>query len=302
MTSTESPLSETSLAAASSQPSAVAGTPAVVSDQPAAASGWRRFTLDWLLHRPPLHVALAYLAVLALAEILTTLIDARVGLVMNSIMLFVLLLHTALAWETPLHRLLVTLAFAPLIRLLSLSLPLAEFPRVYWYFITSVPLFVAAFLVARLLDFSLDGLGINLRALPVQGLVALTGLAFGFLEYKILQPDPLAPAFTWQALLVPALILLFSTGFLEELIFRGLMQSTALEVLGRFGLVYVALIFAVLHIGYKSVVDVVFVFAVGFFFGWVVWKTRSIVGVTLAHGLTNIMLFLVMPFLAATAT
>ncbi|MCB0059868.1 MAG: CPBP family intramembrane metalloprotease, partial [Caldilineaceae bacterium] len=207
----------------------------------------------------------------------------------------------ALAWETPLHRLLITLAFAPLIRLLSLSLPLSEFPRVYWYFITSVPLFVAAYLVARLLHFSLDDVGINLRALPVQGLVALTGLVFGFVEYQILQPDPLAPAFTWQAIWLPAAILLVSTGFLEELIFRGLMQNTAIETLGRFGLIYVALVFAVLHIGYKSLVDVLFVFAVGLFFGWVVFRTRSIVGVTLSHGLTNIMLFLVMPFLAIAA-
>lgn len=233
-----------------------------------------------------------------MAEILTTLIDPRLGLGLHSVLLFVILLHTGLAWELPVHRLLVTLAFAPLIRLLSLSLPMADFPRVYWYFITSVPLFVAAFLVARLLDFSLDDLGLNLRALPIQGLVALSGLVFGFVEYQILQPQALAKAFTWQQLLLPAMILLFSTGFLEELIFRGLMQSTAIQVLGRFGLVYVALIFAVLHIGYKSIVDVLFVFAVGFFFGWVVFKTRSIVGVTLAHGLTNIFLFLVMPFVA----
>ncbi len=277
-------------------------TPALASDLPSTTRGTaapRRRSPEWLLLLPPRQVALVYLVLLTLAEVLTTLIDARVGLALHSVLLFVILLHAGLTWEQPTHRLLVTLAFAPLIRLLSLSLPLAEFQRVYWYFITSVPLFLATFMVMRLLNFSLDQVGLNGRRLPVQVLVALSGLVFGFLEYQILQPEPLATAFSWQQLWLPALILLFSTGFLEELIFRGLMQSAAIQVLGRFGLVYVALIFAVLHVGYKSVIDVVFVFVVGFFFGWVVLKTRSIIGVTLAHGLTNIMLFLVMPFIVA---
>lgn len=249
---------------------------------------------------PPRSVALAYLGAIVSAEVLTTLIDARAGLVLNSLLLAALLVHAALVWEQPAHRLLVPLAFAPLIRLLSLSLPLAAFPLVSWYAITSVPLFVAVVLAARPLGFSWSGLGLNPRRLPIQVPIVLSGLVFGFVEYVILQPDPLAEALTWQQLWLPALILLVSTGLLEELIFRGLMQSTAVEVLGRFGLLYVALIFAVLHIGYQSPLDVAFVFAVGLFFGWVVFKTGSIVGVSLAHGLTNIMLFLVMPFVAAS--
>jgi membrane protease YdiL (CAAX protease family) len=60
----------------------------------------------------------------------------------------------------------------------------------------------------------------------------------------------------------------------------------------------VALFFGVLHVGYQSLVDVIFVTGVGLLFGWIVLRTRSIIGVTLAHGLTNIMLFLIMPFVA----
>jgi membrane protease YdiL (CAAX protease family) len=55
----------------------------------------------------------------------------------------------------------------------------------------------------------------------------------------------------------------------------------------------------VLHFGYHSLLDVVFVFAVAVFFGWVLLRTRSIVGVTLSHGLTKIRLFLVFPLLLA---
>ena len=248
-----------------------------------------------------LKVALGYLGALAAAEVLTALIEPRGGLVLHGVLLVILLLHTALTWEHPSHGLLLSLAFAPLIRLLSLSLPLAGIPLVYWYSITSVPLFVAAVIALHTLRFSWGGIGVNLRALPVQLLVSLTGLAFGYIEYQILEPEPLARAFTWEQLWIPALILLVSTGFVEEVIFRGVMRRAATETLGRFGPLYVAVLFAVLHVGYKSLLDVLFVFGVALFFGWVVARTGSILGVTLSHGLTNIVLFLVVPFLAAPA-
>ena len=274
-----------------------------ITDDRLLAVGRRRLpSVETVLALPPLIVALAYLAGLIVAELLTVFSEPRIGLALHSMLLAILLLHAALVWDQPLHRLLIALTFSPLIRLISLSLPLFRFPLVYWYFITSVPLLVAALLASRILGLSWRrDLGLNLRKLPIQVVVALSGLAFGYLEYQILEPDPLASAFTWQHLLIPALILLISTGLFEEMVFRGLMQSTALETLGRFGVLFVALIFAVLHIGYQSLMDVIFVFLVGLFFGWVVYKTGSILGVTLSHGITNIVLFLVMPFLAIGA-
>jgi membrane protease YdiL (CAAX protease family) len=192
---------------------------------------------------------------------------------------------------------LLSLAFAPLIRLLSLSLPLADVPLVYWYLITSIPLFVATYIAMRTLDIDWRGVGVNLRALPLQLAVGVVGAAFGYMEYRILRPAPLARAFTLEQLWLPALILLFSTGFMEELIFRGVMQRAAQEALGGLHIAYVSALFAVLHVGYKSLLDVVFVFGVALFFGYVVERTDSILGVSLSHGLTNIVLFLVAPFL-----
>lgn len=245
-----------------------------------------------------LWIAAGYLVWLTAAELGSTLGDQRVGLVLHALLLLTLLYHAARDLDNPLHQLLLTLAFAPLIRMISFSLPLATFPQMSWYFIVSLPLFAAAYLVSRLLGYGRRELGLRVGSWPTQLLVALTGITFGYVEYRILAPEPLAVAFSWQALWLPALILLVSTGFLEELIFRGLMQQAGQAALGRAGIVYVSLVFAILHVGYKSVVDVIFVFVVALFFGWIVAKTRSLLGVTLAHGLTNIMLFLVMPYLA----
>jgi hypothetical protein len=72
-------------------------------------------------------------------------------------------------------------------------------------------------------------------------------------------------------------------------------QRTATGALGKAGVLYVALVFALLHLGYKSLADLLFVFGVGLIFGYVVLKTRSILGVTLSHSLTNVTLFLLAP-------
>ena len=56
-----------------------------------------------------------------------------------------------------------------------------------------------------------------------------------------------------------------------------------------------AVVFAVLHVGYQSLPDVIFVLNVALFFGLARMVTGSIVGVSLAHGLTNVLLFLTMP-------
>ena len=69
-----------------------------------------------------------------------------------------------------------------------------------------------------------------------------------------------------------------------------------MRLFGWWGIIYISLVFAVLHLGFISIIDVVFVFLVALFFGWVVKKTGSLFGVTLAHGITNALLYLVLPF------
>ena len=241
-------------------------------------------------------IALAYLAAIAVAEILTAFAPTRAGLVAHAAVLLGMLIHAARVEGKKEQAFLVSLAFAPLIRVISLSLPLADLPLLYWYPITSIPLFAAVLIAAPTLGYRWPDLGLNLRRWGLQLVIGLSGIALGVLEYWILRPEPLVSTFEWRALLWPALILLVSTGLLEEMIFRGLLQRASMDVLGVWGIGYVAILFAVLHTGYQSLLDVIFVLVVGLAFGWIVHRTRSLLGVTLAHGLTNIVLFLIMPF------
>jgi hypothetical protein len=244
-------------------------------------------------------VAVGYLVLLALAESLIALGSIQAGLILDSLVLVGLLLHASLTTKPSLSLFLLGLSLAPLIRLLSLILPLALFPTIFWYLIVGVPMFVAVFLIIRFSGLSWRKVGLTAGNLPVQLLVGLTGFIFGYVEYMILRPSPLVSAYRWELIGLSALILFIFTGFLEELTFRGLMQSTSVPYLGIYALPYIAIVFAVLHLGNRSTLEFFFVLGVALFFGWVVQRSGSILGVTLAHGLTNITLYLIVPFMLA---
>jgi membrane protease YdiL (CAAX protease family) len=256
-----------------------------------------RLDLLWALHSFPSQVAIGYLVAMTITEFLTLIVNPRVGLWGHSILLALVIVHTALIWGKPSYKLFLTLVFAPMIRLVSLTMPLANFRVIYWYLITSIPLMVTAFLIAWLVGFTRKDVGVRRGNVSVQFLVGASGLAFGWIEYMILRPAPQAAALTVVDLFVPAMILMVCTGFSEELIFRGIMQQAAVETFGETGWLYVAAIFAMMHMGHASWVDIPFVFGVSLFFSWVVSKTGSILGVTISHGLTNIILFLILPLL-----
>lgn len=248
-----------------------------------------------------------YLGLVVVAETVvafgTVAEDVYMGMGLHVALVFALLAHAGLlaARDEKLSRLLAALSLVPLIRVLSLALPFAPFTLLEWLLLMAAPLLAAAgtLMVVQGIRPAQVGLRLGpLRALPLQAAVGASGLALGVLEFFILLPEePWIPAFRLELLLPAALIVGLSTGLGEELIFRGLVQRQAEGLLGAGpGLLYVALLFAALHLGFRSALDLAFVFSVGLYFGYVVLKTRSLGGVIFAHGLANVALYLVMPF------
>ena len=249
--------------------------------------------------RRELKVFALYIVLIAAAETVTSFYDPGYGLFFHSVLLVSLLTLSSL-WHraNPASSLFLSLALAPLIRILSLSLPLIYFPRYAWYLVAGVPVLAATVTVMRVEGLGLSDVGITFRKPLAQAGTALTGVPFGVIEYFILKPEPLATNLPPRDLILLAVALIFSTGFVEELVFRGVLQGRAVKTLGeKAGVIGVAAVFAALHIGWLSVLDVIFVFAIGLFFGFITLKTGSIIGVSLSHGITNVLLFLAMPSL-----
>ncbi len=241
----------------------------------------------------------AYLIAIIVAETVTSFVDPGYGLSLHSFILFSLLILSSLKYgENPSPRLYLSLSLAPLIRIISLSLPLTNFPSYTWYIVVNIPVLLATLAMMRVQGIGFKDAGAVFRKPLEVAWIALTGIPLGFIDYFILRPEPLAPSLSFWNLVFLAVGLGLSTGFVEELVFRGIMQRNAVEAFGeRRGLIGVALVFASLHIGWLSMLDLVFVFSIGMFYGFMALKKGNIIGISLSHGITNIILFMVAPSL-----
>ena len=248
-------------------------------------------------------IIMAYLILVAGGELATAsgakydIAFAKYGIAFHALILFALLIHSSLTTDDEFSKLLMVLILAPLIRILSLSMPLAHFSYISWFALISIPVYIAIFTCMYIQHLKPRDVALalpKLKHLPIEIATIILAFPFGILEYHILKPDIIVEL-SFEALLVPALIMIVCTGFLEELAFRGLMQYHATRTMGFSGIVFISALFGALHIGNLSFFDVLLSGSVGFIYSLVVRKTGSIYGVSISHGIINIILFLIAP-------
>jgi uncharacterized protein len=268
--------------------------PFVLRTESGELSGWSRA----IALGCSLAVAAAYLLAVAAAEVLTSR-NPQLGLIIHAAILLALLVQGAWATDSQRRALLWTLALVPLIRLVSLTLPLGPLPPIYWYVVIGIPLFLGSLLAARALHYSRHDLGLrlSLRSLLLTLVMVPIGLTLGALIYLVAEPRPLARELTLEAVWLPALILLLCTGVLEELIFRGLVQRAAVGLFGPgVGLTYAVIVSMVLYLGYMSWPVLGVAFVIGLLFAALTQRTASLLPAILGHASVNISLFLIAPF------
>ncbi len=245
-------------------------------------------------------ILVSYLIAIILSETLTAFGIVDAGMLIHFVILFILLIHASVVLNRnpKLSKFLTSLTLAPILRILSLSLPMKPFSTIIWLGIISVPLIIACFATISVLGFKARDVGLRLGSLkhfPLQILVACSGIILGFVEFIILSPSSWIDDGSFLNFTIAILVIFLATGLLEELMFRGILQRTATELTGDWGILYVSLLFAALHISFLSIADMIFVFLVAMFFALVVRKTGSIIGVVVAHTLVNTMLYRVLP-------
>jgi membrane protease YdiL (CAAX protease family) len=266
--------------------------------------------------------ALPYLSALAVAEVLTAL-HPLAGAALHLTLLFVLVLHSGLAPARD-RPLLLALTLAPLLPVVALALPLAGRPALAGLLFPALPALAGAAAVVRVLGLGRGDLGLRPGTLPQQAAIGLSGIPLAVAVYAVFQPPALATAAAAPAaggLWLPLAGVLLVTGFLEEFVFRGVLQAPARRRLGAAGLVLVSAVCAVLTSGAVPAVAGLFAaggaagagvtwgawavllaplamsFAVSLVFAAVVARTGSLLGVAIAHGLANAGAFLLLPLL-----
>lgn len=242
-------------------------------------------------------VVLAYIAAIAVAEAISVFIGVIPGTLGHAILIPTMLSHYGLS-EARYRRVLPVLALVPLLRILSLVMPIQQLPQIYWHALVGLPLLIAAVLAAHLLGLSRAMLGLNLYARPLQALIALSGVPLSMAAFFILRPDPLIGEVSGSTIMIGAAILTIFAGFTEEFIFRGLLQQVVGEVFdGRAATLYSTILFAIMYIGSLSLSYVLFIALVGLFFAYCVNKSGSLWGVVLAHSIMNVGMVFVWPFI-----
>jgi membrane protease YdiL (CAAX protease family) len=244
------------------------------------------------------------IAAIAAAEVVGNLWGETASTVCHGFILLVLL--TWYSWHaqpetssSPALRALPILALLPLLRVLSLTMPLKPVAEIYWYALVGAPLLLAAFLVARLLHLSRPDIGLRLDGSLLQIGIGLLGIPLGLAAFLLTRPAPLLRSFAWYDVVISAAILLLFSGFAEELIFRGMLQSAIEGVFPGRGIVGSSALFAAMYLGTLSPVYVGFALLLGLGFGWAVRRTHTIWGVALAHGALTIGLLCLWPRLLA---
>jgi membrane protease YdiL (CAAX protease family) len=136
---------------------------------------------------------------------------------------------------------------------------------------------------------------------PVVGIAVLVSLFvltvyLAEIEYGLITPAPLIPSLDFYHLAVLTAIMVGFVGFVEELLFRGVLQNVLERRLGLVpGLLLASGIFGLMHSVYGVPMEIVFASGVGVLFGILYDVTDSLVLVSVMHGFMNVFLFGIIP-------
>lgn len=243
----------------------------------------RKYSLDIILT----------ISLIILAEILIFTGNMTVGMVVHALTLMLLIL-SSIYIESRVYSALVLL---PLFRLLNVAMPVFFQMTIYSYPLVYAPMFIPIYLLMKEHMLSRSEAGITWKGfwfyLP---LATAIGFALGWGEYHVLAPGLLTPDLSVRSILILVIIMILFVGVVEEFIFRSALQTVMEERLGSVaGLLATSIIFGFMHSGYHVPLEILYVSFAGLVFGLLFWTTRSLPILAIAHGFTNIALFLVAP-------
>src|SRR4030042_4948542 len=109
-----------------------------------------------------------YLVAFTAAELLTALLQPLAGLLCHGLIFITLLITGVRINEARSQNLTIALSLVPLIRIMSLSMPLATVPQIYWFPLIYIPLLVASAVVMWMIGLTPRKMGYIAHRLPIQ--------------------------------------------------------------------------------------------------------------------------------------
>lgn len=191
------------------------------------------------------------------------------------------------------------LMLLPILRLVNLSMPIFFEANLYSFVFMYVPMTIPITIVSIYQGIPKEG---KMNLLKKMGIYLpfslLAGLIFAEAEYLIIPTRPLIPDLSPVNILQLTVIMIFIVALIEELIFRGIIQTRLEKFLGPAGGVLLAsLLFGIMHSSYGTLYEIGYTFLAGGILGYFFYRTRSLPLVVMIHGFINIFLFGLIPHL-----
>ena len=168
------------------------------------------------------------------------------------------------------------------VRVLELAVSL---PAIY----TVIMAVVVFYLIFRNIPLDQIKLSRGTKSLPLQLSLGLIGVPLGVIEYEILKPKALSLGsnpVTNEIYLV--VVMLLFVGVTEELLFRGLLTNYLNRVMPQWLSFHISsLFFGLFHIGYLNPFEMLFAYAAGVLFSYLMIKTGSLTSPILDFPLFN---------------
>jgi uncharacterized protein len=232
-------------------------------------------------------------ALIAVAELLIFFGYLSAAVTIDAINLIILVLSAAYIQ----NRVYPVLMLLPLFRLLNLAMPVFFNLTLYSFPLIYAPMFIPMYLIIKNKTLNHEELGLTLRGIQYYAPLGIaTGMLLGWVEYSVLRPQVLTDSVGIAGLIELSVVMIFFVGLVEEFIFRSCLQTVAIERLGQIqGVLFASFLFGFMHAGYHIAPEILFTFCAGVVFGIMFLKTASLPLVALAHGATNVALFLIVP-------
>lgn len=236
---------------------------------------------------------------IAFAELLIFTGRIKEAAAVYTLLLITLSFSIIISKELGIRKVHQALILLPILRLVNLSMPIFFEPNLYSFIFMYVPMTIPITIIAVHQEIPGEKARDLLKKMGIYlPFSLLAGLLFAEAEYLIIQPRPLIPDLSPVNLLELIIIMIFVVSLIEELIFRGIIQTRLEEFLGPAGGVLLAsLLFGIMHSSYGTLYEIAYTFLAGGILGYFFYRTKSLSLVVMVHGFINIFLFGLIPHL-----
>lgn len=234
---------------------------------------------------------LTYLIAFTAIELQTIWLEPRLGTFYYGLILFILIHHYIFTGADPNRSKLLLLSIIPLLRIISLGMPVGLVEPIYRYPMVGIPIFLAVGLILKHSKIYWSEIALQLPKIRKPDdlweniLIALTGIPLGLLGYYFADPIPLITQFTWPDFIASALVVILYVALLEEIIFRGFILHTLVNTYGSVGIIISTIVYTAMFSSYHSIEGIVLMGIASLLFSWHVLESKSILAVTVSHTL-----------------